>query len=77
MGEKLIRQPKERERLLKLGKVIGRAIEELITIVAPATFYRWVRDDMNGKGQSASPRRADGLTALVVGVLAIRLDICG
>ena len=38
-------KPAERERLLKFGKVIGRAIEELITIVSPATFYRWVRDE--------------------------------
>ena len=30
----------ERERLLKFGKVIGRAIEELITIVSPSTFPR-------------------------------------
>jgi hypothetical protein len=32
----------ERERFLKLGKLIGRAIEELMTIVSPATYYRWV-----------------------------------
>jgi putative transposase len=42
-------KPAERERLLKLVKVIGRAIEELMTIVSPATFYRWVRDESNGK----------------------------
>ena len=34
----------ERERLIKFGKAIGRAIEELITIVSPSTFYRWLRD---------------------------------
>ena len=28
----------ERERLLKFGKAIGRAIEELMTIVSPSTF---------------------------------------
>ncbi|WP_146512760.1 DDE-type integrase/transposase/recombinase, partial [Thalassoglobus neptunius] len=40
----------ERKRLLKFGTVIGRAIEELITIVSPSTFYRWVRDaDKNSK----------------------------
>ena len=33
-------KPEERTRLLKLGKAIGRAIEELITMVSPATFYR-------------------------------------
>ncbi len=42
-------KPAERERLLKLGKPLGRAIDELITIVTPGTFYRWVRDEKNGK----------------------------
>lgn len=48
--------PEERSRLLKLGKVIGRAIEELITIVSPATFYRWVRDKKGGKGKVKNPK---------------------
>ena len=34
----------ERARLLELGKPLGRAIEELITIVKPSTFYRWCRE---------------------------------
>ena len=38
-------KPAERKQLLKLGKIIGKAIEELISIVTPATFYRWVRDE--------------------------------
>ena len=29
-------KPSERERLIKFGKALGRAIEELITIVSPA-----------------------------------------
>jgi len=39
----------ERTTLLKFGKVIGRAIEELISIASPATFYRWIRDEKYGK----------------------------
>lgn len=52
----------ERERLLKLGKLLGRAIEELITIVTPATFYRWMREEKddstteNPKGGRRKPR---------------------
>ncbi len=46
----------ERERLLKYGKVIGRAIEELITIVSPSTFYRWVRDEKHGKQKTKNPK---------------------
>jgi hypothetical protein len=36
-------KPSERERLLMLGKQLGRAVEELLTIVSPSTFYRWVK----------------------------------
>ena len=52
----------ERERLLKFGKVIGRAIEELMTVVSPATFYRWFREEggkprtKNSKGGQRKPR---------------------
>ena len=49
-------KPEERERLLKFGKVIGRAIEELMTIVSPATFYRWVREEKNGKRKPTNPK---------------------
>jgi putative transposase len=31
-------KPEERKRLLEFGKALGRAIEELITIVSPSTF---------------------------------------
>lgn len=37
----------ERQRLVKLGKPLGTAIRDLITIVTPRTFSRWVA----GEGQ--------------------------
>ena len=40
----------ERQTLLKFGKAIGRAIEELATIVSPATFYRWVGNPQGMSG---------------------------
>jgi putative transposase len=46
----------ERERLLKFGKPLGKAIEELITIVTPGTFYRWVRDEKTGKPRPKNPK---------------------
>ena len=49
-------RPAEREKLLKFGKAIGRAIEELITIVTPSTFYRWVRDEKSGKPRTTKPK---------------------
>ncbi|MCH7990534.1 MAG: hypothetical protein IID46_15440, partial [Planctomycetes bacterium] len=46
----------ERQTLLKFGKPIGRAVEELISIVSPATFYRWVREEKNGKSKPKNPK---------------------
>ena len=46
----------ERQKLLKYGKAIGRAIEELISIVSPATFYNWVRNEKNGKPKPKNPK---------------------
>jgi len=34
----------------------GRAIEELITIVSPSTFYRWVREEKEGKHRTTNPK---------------------
>ncbi len=32
----------EWKTLLKFGRAVGKAIEELISIVSPASFYRWI-----------------------------------
>ena len=50
-------KPDERERLLALGKPLGKAIEELITIVKPSTFYRWCRDGAGKKEGEESKGR--------------------
>ncbi len=50
-------RPDERSRLVKLGKALGQAIEELITLVAPLTFYRWCREAESGK-KKAIPKDA-------------------
>lgn len=44
-GGEIHTRPEERQRLIQFGKALGRAIEELITIVSPGTFYRWMRDE--------------------------------
>ena len=48
-------KPEERERLLDLGKELRRAIEELITIVSPKTFYRWIRE-RDGRKRKPNPK---------------------
>lgn len=37
--------PKERQRLLRFGAKLGKAINQLVTIVTPGTFLRWIRED--------------------------------
>ncbi|WP_339749403.1 hypothetical protein [uncultured Rubinisphaera sp.] len=46
----------ERQKLIKLGKGIGRAVEELITIVTPTTFFRWLRDEKGSKSKTKNPK---------------------
>ncbi|MCA9112203.1 MAG: helix-turn-helix domain-containing protein [Planctomycetaceae bacterium] len=54
-GKQIHTKPHERERLLKLGKSLGHAVEELLTIVSPSTFYRWMRDE-TGRPRSKRPK---------------------
>ena len=62
LGTEVHTRPDERQRLLEFGKVLGRAIEELITIVSVSTFYRWRRNEKadkkttNPKGGQRKPR---------------------
>jgi len=68
-GGQVHTKPAERARLLKYGKVLGRAIEELITIVSPATFYRWVReenDDKKTKNPKGGQRKPKEIRELVI-----------
>jgi putative transposase len=37
--------PKERQRLLKFGAKLGKAIHQMVTIVTPGTFLRWIREE--------------------------------
>ena len=45
LPNRIVVTPKERTRLLKHGKPLGTAIRDLITIVSPRTFLRWVQDE--------------------------------
>ncbi|MFN3159210.1 MAG: integrase core domain-containing protein [Rubinisphaera brasiliensis] len=46
----------ERAILLKYGKAVGKAIEELVSIVSAATFYRWVRESRTGRPEHKKPK---------------------
>jgi putative transposase len=47
---------RERARLVRLGKPLGPAIRDLLTIVSPRTFARWV----NGKKAARQAKRRQG-----------------
>jgi putative transposase len=62
----------ERRRLLKFGKPLGPAIQNLITIVSPRTFARWVSGETNAKGKPKTeprrgrPRTEEGIRDLIL-----------
>ncbi len=41
--------PQERNRLVRFGARLGKAIHELVTIVRPGTLLRWIREDRKSK----------------------------
>jgi len=63
--------PCERARLVKLGTALGGALKDLITIVSPRTFARWV-SGANARAKSAParkpgrPRTAEEIRELVI-----------
>jgi putative transposase len=57
LPERVVVTPQERRRLIRLGKPLGPAIKDLITIVTPTTFLRWLREDKAGKVQGRAGRR--------------------
>jgi putative transposase len=42
LPERIVVTPKERNRLLKFGRSLGNAINDLVSIVSPRTFLRWL-----------------------------------
>ncbi|MDA1017534.1 MAG: hypothetical protein O3A00_24135 [Planctomycetota bacterium] len=73
----------ERQTLLKYGKAVGRAIEELISIVSAATFYRWVREEKHGKPKpkpknpKGGQRKPAELRELVLKIRSFRICRAG
>ena len=64
--------PQERGRLVKFGRPLGAAIKDLISIVSPRTFLRWLDADGRERAERSSPRRpgrprtAEAIRALVL-----------
>jgi len=49
--------PQERQRLLKFGAKLGSAIRQLVTIVTPGTFLRWIREERRSKRKGTKIRK--------------------
>jgi putative transposase len=61
----------ERQRLLKFGAKLGKAIRQLVTIVTPDTFLRWLREEKRGRQRPA--RRGRRRTPEQIRQLIIRM----
>jgi putative transposase len=46
----------ERNRLVRFGAKLGRAIDQLVSIVHPSTLRRWIRENRRGKRKVPAPR---------------------
>jgi putative transposase len=61
---------RERRTLLKFGKRLGSKIRDLITIVTPRTFLRWLRGERQAgrsrPGNPGRPRTPDDIRQLVL-----------
>jgi putative transposase len=64
--------PKERQRLLKFGSKLARALHRLVAIVTPGTFLRWIREDKRAvrkrtkPAKRGRPRTAEEIRSLIV-----------
>ena len=60
--------PRERTRLVKYGKAVGDKIKELVQIVTPRTFARWVNGETGRKepAKKGRPRTAEYIRELIL-----------
>ena len=67
LPERINVTPKERQRLLRFGRHLGRAMYQAVTIVSPGTFLRWLREERKAKPRKRGrPRTADDLRELIL-----------
>ena len=67
LPERINTTPKERERLLRFGRNLGKAIHSVVTIVSPETFLRWLREERKAKPRRRGrPQTAKQMRALIL-----------
>jgi len=57
LPKRVVCTPAERQRLVELGKPLGSAIKDLITIVTPRSFARWVSAAGGTKPEKKTTRK--------------------
>jgi putative transposase len=67
----IIVTPRERQRLLRFGRPLGPAIKDLITIVTPRTFLRWLQAEREPRRPVRRPGRRP--TPLDIRALIVRI----
>ncbi|MBL8823005.1 MAG: transposase [Planctomycetia bacterium] len=60
LPKRIVLTDKERRQLLRFGKPVGKAIKELIGIVTPDTFLRWVREERREQARPKKVKRKPG-----------------
>lgn len=66
--------PKERQRLVKFGAKLGKALHQLVSIVTPGTFLRWIREEKRAGRKPTKPaRRGRRRTAEDIRKLVVKL----
>jgi putative transposase len=67
-GNRVIPDPVERRRLMKLGAEMDHAVERTLEIVSIKTYRRWLREEQSGRepGKVGRPRLTKSLRDLIV-----------
>ena len=68
MPGRIVVTPQERNRLIRYARHLGSALNELATIVHPATIRRWIRESKKGRHPAKRGRRrtASDIERLIV-----------
>ena len=67
-GNRIIPDPVERRRLMKIGAEVGHAIEHTLCVVSIKTYRRWLREERGGRQprKVGRPRLTKSLRELIL-----------
>jgi putative transposase len=67
-GNRVILDPVERQRLMKIGAEVQHRVEDTLEIVSVKTYRRWQREERGGKepGKVGRPRLTKSLRELII-----------